>query len=75
MNKKTKELINTGGAFSHISLSQTGEGYMTPTEWHQELLSCQANNNNSDNNDDYNNDKNYIYHYSRIEKYSILTVI
>ncbi|GAX20772.1 hypothetical protein FisN_7Hh083 [Fistulifera solaris] len=42
--RKTKELINTGGVFSNISLSETGEGYMSPTEWHQELLQADHNN-------------------------------
>jgi predicted sulfurtransferase/23S rRNA-/tRNA-specific pseudouridylate synthase len=41
--RKTKELINTGGVFANISLSQTGEGYMSPTEWHQELLQADRN--------------------------------
>jgi hypothetical protein len=31
------ELINSGGAFSNISIESTGKGYLTSDEWKSEL--------------------------------------
>lgn len=36
--KAVKELISTGGIFSAIPISETGKGYLTPEEFHRELI-------------------------------------
>jgi predicted sulfurtransferase len=35
--KVVPELIGTGGVLSSIPLQETGKGYLTPMEWHEEL--------------------------------------
>ena len=35
--KLVKEIISTGGAFSHITNKDTNVGYLTPKEWHNEM--------------------------------------
>lgn len=32
------EILSTGGAFAHIDLSQTSQGYLTPQDFHEALL-------------------------------------
>lgn len=36
--KLVKEIISTGGVLSEISLDETAQGYLTPQEWHEEML-------------------------------------
>jgi UPF0176 protein len=36
--KLVKELIGTGGSMASIPLEETGKGYLSPSEWHEELL-------------------------------------
>lgn len=33
-----REILSTGGAFAHIDLSQTSQGYLTPQDFHEALL-------------------------------------
>jgi predicted sulfurtransferase len=36
--KLVKEIIGTGGAFASIPLEETSQGYLTPQQWHDEIL-------------------------------------
>jgi predicted sulfurtransferase len=36
--KLVPELIGTGGAFAQISIDETSTGYLTPNQWHEELM-------------------------------------
>ena len=36
--KLVKEIIATGGAFASIPLEETSQGYLTPQQWHDEIL-------------------------------------
>jgi UPF0176 protein len=40
--KLVNELIGTGGAMAGIPIDETAQGYLTPTAWHEELLSAQT---------------------------------
>ena len=42
--KLVKEIINTGGKLSSISVSDTSRGYLTPEEWHEEMRRLTNNN-------------------------------
>jgi hypothetical protein len=37
-NQVVKEILSTGGAFKHIPIDRTGEGYLKPDEFHKALL-------------------------------------
>lgn len=37
--KIVKEIISTGGVFTSIKTQDTSVGYLSPTEWHQEMKS------------------------------------
>jgi hypothetical protein len=37
-NQVVKEILSTGGAFKHIPIDRTGEGYLNPDEFHKALL-------------------------------------
>jgi predicted sulfurtransferase/23S rRNA-/tRNA-specific pseudouridylate synthase len=39
--KMVRELISTGGLLSDIPIEQTSQGYLTPQQWHQALLTMQ----------------------------------
>eukprot|EP00951_Prasinocladus_malaysianus_P011501 scaffold84915_cov32-Prasinocladus_malaysianus.AAC.1 len=45
--KPVRELINTGGLFASIPLTETGRGYLTPEEFHEALLAARQDNDNA----------------------------
>ncbi len=52
--KLVKEIIGTGGALSSISIKDTSKGYLTPQEWHEEMIKLKedsASTSNSDSKD------------------------
>ena len=42
--KLVKEIISTGGEFSKITANETSVGYLTPTQWHEEMKLLQQQN-------------------------------
>ena len=72
--KLTKELIGSGGVMAEISVQETAQGYLTPSEWHRELTSWtqqQAQHKQHDKQQDQNQSETILIDCRNTKEYEI----